>query len=95
VNALPEEPAVEPIDPADPAAADHGVDPAVAEELGLSTREAEILALIATGHSNLEIAERCFLSINTVKSYVRTTYRKIGVQTRAQAVAWAIHHGLE
>jgi DNA-binding CsgD family transcriptional regulator len=78
--------------PGEPAADPAGGDP---DGLGLTAREVEILTLIASGHSNQQIAERCFLSINTVKTYVRTTYRKIGVQTRAQAVAWAIHHGLE
>lgn len=61
---------------------------------GLSMREAEVVALIAQGLSNDQIAARCYLSINTVKSYVRAAYRKMDVTTRAQAVAWAIDHGL-
>lgn len=60
---------------------------------GLTARESEILAMITQGHSNDEIARACYLSINTVKSYVRSAYRKIGVATRAQAVAWAVAHG--
>ena len=43
--------------------------------------------------SNLEAAEDTFLSINSVKTYVRSTYRKIGVSTRSQAVVWGIQHG--
>ncbi len=60
----------------------------------LSSREAEVLALISVGLSNAEIAERLFLSINSVKTYIRAAYRKIGVVRRSQAVVWAIHHGL-
>jgi two-component system, NarL family, response regulator LiaR len=60
---------------------------------GLSPREAEVLALIARGLSNQEIAERAFVSINSIKSYIRSTYRKIGVQRRSQAVLWAVANG--
>jgi two-component system, NarL family, response regulator LiaR len=63
------------------------------DELGLSPREAEVLALICQGLSNQDISERAFLSINTVKSYVRTLYQKIGVDSRTQAVLWGIDHG--
>lgn len=59
----------------------------------LTEREAEIVALIAQGYSNDEIAQACYLSINTVKTYIRSAYRKAGVRTRAQAVAWALRHG--
>ena len=60
---------------------------------GLTAREAEILSLIVAGLTNQEIAESCYLSINSVKTYVRTAYRKMGVRTRAQAVVWGIDHG--
>ena len=59
----------------------------------LTAREAEIIAMIAQGYSNQEIAERTRLSINSVKSYIRNAYRKIGVSRRSQAVAWALDHG--
>jgi NarL family two-component system response regulator LiaR len=62
---------------------------------GLSVREAEILALITQGLSNQEIAERSYLSINSVKTYIRTAYRKIDVQRRSQAVLWGIRNGFE
>ena len=62
---------------------------------GLSPREAEVLALITQGRSNLEIAERAYLSVNTVKTYIRATYRKIGVRTRPQAVRWGMLNGFE
>src|SRR6185437_4463443 len=60
---------------------------------GLSDRESEILALITQGKSNAEVATLTFLSPNTVKSYIRTIYRKIGVGSRTQAVLWGVKHG--
>jgi DNA-binding CsgD family transcriptional regulator len=60
----------------------------------LSARERQVLVLIASGLSNHEIATQCFLSINSVKTYIRSTYRKIGASTRTQAVLWALEHGL-
>jgi len=63
------------------------------DEHGLSPREAEVLALICQGLSNQQITERAFLSMNTVKSYVRTLYQKIGVESRTQAVLWGVDHG--
>ncbi len=65
------------------------------KEHGLTVREAEIIALITQGLSNQEIAERSYLSINSVKTYIRTAYRKIRVERRAQAVLWGIKHGFE
>jgi two-component system, NarL family, response regulator LiaR len=60
---------------------------------GLSPREAEVVALIARGLSNQEIAQRAFMSVNTIKSYIRSAYRKIGVERRTQAVIWAMANG--
>jgi DNA-binding NarL/FixJ family response regulator len=60
---------------------------------GLTDREAEILALITQGMSNAQVAELSFLSLNTVKSYIRTIYRKIQVTSRTQAVLWGVQHG--
>jgi DNA-binding NarL/FixJ family response regulator len=60
---------------------------------GLADRESEILALITQGKSNAEVAALTFLSPNTVKSYIRTIYRKIGVASRTQAVLWGVNHG--
>ena len=65
------------------------------QDAGLSPRESEILGFIAHGITNEEIAARAYLSINTVKTYIRTAYRKIGVTSRAQAVGWALRHGFE
>lgn len=63
--------------------------------VALSSRELHVLHLIAHGLSNQEIADAVFLSINSVKTYIRSAYRKIGVTRRAQAVVWALRHGLD
>jgi DNA-binding NarL/FixJ family response regulator len=63
-------------------------------EQGLTRREAEMLGLIARGLSNQEIADAAFLSINSVKTHIRTAYRKLGVTRRSQAVGWVIRHRL-
>ncbi|GEM_PF-4045693 len=54
----------------------------------LTPRERQMLRLIASGLTNKEIAESLYLSDNSVKSYVRNAYRKIGVNTRSRAVIW-------
>ncbi len=60
---------------------------------GLTDRESEILALITQARSNADIAQLTCLSINSIKSYIRSLYRKIGVSTRPQAVLWGLEHG--
>jgi len=65
------------------------------DRAGLSARESEMVALIVQGLANKEIATRTYLSINSVKTYIRTAYRKIGVTTRAQAVVWGMANGFE
>ena len=60
----------------------------------LSPREHDVLRLIAGGLSNQEIAATLYVSINSVKTYIRSAYRKIGVGRRSQAVVWAVQHGL-
>lgn len=60
----------------------------------LTPREAEILALVTQGLTNSEIGGQLYLSINSVKTYIRAAYRKIEVTRRAQAVAWGMEHGL-
>lgn len=62
-------------------------------EEGLTEREAEVLALITQGLSNAEIAERTYLSINSIKTHIRSCYRTIGVNSRTNAVLWGIEHG--
>jgi LuxR family maltose regulon positive regulatory protein len=53
----------------------------------LSPRELEVLALIATGASNPEIARDLYISVNTVKRHITNIYGKLGVTSRTQAVA--------
>ena len=60
---------------------------------GITDRESEILALITQGKSNAEVAKLTYLSPNTVKSYIRSVYRKIGADSRTQAVLWGVDHG--
>jgi DNA-binding NarL/FixJ family response regulator len=59
----------------------------------LSDRESEVLALIARGLTNAQIADELYLSIETVKTYVKRLYAKLDVHNRAQAaVAASLHH---
>ena len=62
-------------------------------DVNLSPRELDVLGLIVAGRSNEELAAELYLSINTVKSVIRSVYRKIGVTSRSQAVAWGVEHG--
>jgi DNA-binding NarL/FixJ family response regulator len=63
------------------------------KEIGLSRRESEVLGLIVQGRTNQAIAAECFLSVNSIKTYIRSAYRKIGITHRAQAVAWGMQNG--
>ncbi|HEX7323701.1 MAG TPA: response regulator transcription factor [Mycobacterium sp.] len=60
---------------------------------GLTDRESEILALITQGRSNADVARMTHLKPNTVKSYIRSLYRKVAVTSRTQAVLWGVRHG--
>jgi DNA-binding NarL/FixJ family response regulator len=60
---------------------------------GLTERESEILALITQGRTNSEIGAITYLSINSIKTHIRSAYRKIGATSRTQAVLWGIEHG--
>jgi DNA-binding NarL/FixJ family response regulator len=62
-------------------------------EAGLSKREADTIRLVVQGKTNQEIGSELFLSINSVKTYIRSAYRKIGADNRVQAVSWGIQHG--
>ena len=60
----------------------------------LSGREQEILALLADGLVNKQIAARLGISTNTVKTHLELLFEKLGVATRAEAVATAVKQGL-
>jgi len=60
----------------------------------LTSREKEVLTLIAKGHDNQKIAKNLTISEGTVKNHVSNIYDKIAVNSRAEAVAWAWQHGL-
>ena len=60
----------------------------------MSERESEVVALIVQGKSNAEVAAFTYLSPNSIKSYIRSAYRKIGASSRTQAVLWGVQHGL-
>jgi DNA-binding CsgD family transcriptional regulator len=61
---------------------------------GLTTREAEVLRLVAAGESNRAIAKALFLSESTVAHHLTSIYGKTGTDNRAAAAAFAIRHGL-
>jgi DNA-binding CsgD family transcriptional regulator len=56
-------------------------------EHGLTPREQDVLAELAAGRSNAEVADALWVSENTVKTHVRNIYRKLGVTSRAAAVS--------
>jgi DNA-binding NarL/FixJ family response regulator len=60
----------------------------------LTPREAEVLRLMAQGLNNREIAERLFITEATVKTHVNNSFGKASLRDRAQAVVYAIRHGL-
>ena len=61
---------------------------------GLTTREAEVLTLIARGFTNKQIAEQLFVNESTIKTHINHLFSKLGVQDRAQAVAFAYRNGI-
>jgi len=68
------------------------VQPAATEML--STRECEVLALVAVGYSNKEIGQELGIAHNTVKNHLRSILAKLGVRNRTQAAAYAVGHKL-
>jgi len=59
----------------------------------LSTREREVLRLLALGHTNQEVADQLFLSVRTVETHRAHIMRKLGLESRAELVRYAIDHG--
>jgi len=71
-----------------------GKEEAKEEAIPLTEREVEVLRLMAKGWSNQRIAEDLSISEGTVKNHVMNIYTKLGVHSRAEAVAWAWQKGL-
>ena len=70
------------------------VDIEEAVDAALTSRETEVLALVASGHSNKEIAQQLSISVHTVQRHVANIYNKIGARGRADATAYALKHRL-
>lgn len=70
------------------------IDEILVDDNDLTRREVEVLGHIARGLSNREIAEELFVSINSVKTYIRLAYRKIRVTRRSHAILWSLDRGL-
>jgi DNA-binding NarL/FixJ family response regulator len=64
------------------------------EDVALTRREREILALVAEGHSNRELARMLWVTEQTVKFHLSNIYRKLDVANRTEASRWAHRHGL-
>jgi DNA-binding NarL/FixJ family response regulator len=64
------------------------------ERAPLSTREREIVALVAQGYKNKEMAEKMFISEQTVKNHLHNIFDKLGVSDRLELALYAIHKGL-
>jgi non-specific serine/threonine protein kinase len=60
---------------------------------GLTSREIEVLGLVAAGMTSAQIAEELFLSSRTVEAHITSIYHKIGVSSRAAATRFALEHG--
>jgi DNA-binding NarL/FixJ family response regulator len=65
-----------------------------AERGVLTPRETDVVRLIASGLSNEEIGRELVVGANSVKTYIRTAYKGMGVRSRTQAVLWAMRHGV-
>jgi two-component system, NarL family, response regulator NreC len=65
-----------------------------AEEDPLSDREREVLRLLALGHTNQEIAQMLYISVRTAETHRAHIMRKLGLDTRAELVRYALAHGL-
>lgn len=76
------------------ASADFVLNKAELNRLRLSTRELEVLQLIAEGLSNQQIAERLFVSLNTIKTHTSNLFLKMEVERRTQAIEMAKRLGL-
>ena len=69
--------------------------PWMGEREGLSAREAAIVSLIVAGMANQDIAGALYMSIHSVKTHIRSAYRKMGVANRTHAILWGVNHGFQ
>ncbi|WP_063653278.1 LuxR C-terminal-related transcriptional regulator [Aliivibrio fischeri] len=67
----------------------------VSTSISLTTRESEILRLLASGASNVDIANSLFVSENTVKTHLYNVFKKLNVKNRLQAMMWAKGYDFE
>ena len=63
-------------------------------EQALTERELFVLRLVASGASNMEIAQKSSISVNTVKSHLKNILEKLQLENRTQAATYALKHGL-
>ncbi len=76
------------------AAAEQPTIPAPEHPSGLTSREVEVLGLVAEGLTSAQVAQRLFLSPRTVHRHLNSIYRKLGVSSRTAATRFALEHGL-
>lgn len=74
--------------------APESADVAVDAPDGLTARELEVLALVAEGRTDADVAESLVVSVRTVHAHLRSIYRKLDVRTRSAATRYALEHGL-
>jgi DNA-binding NarL/FixJ family response regulator len=80
--------------PNDPGGAPGGGGMRSRDRSPLSQREREIVALVAQGYKNKEMAEKMFISEQTVKNHLHNIFDKLGVSDRLELALYAIHRGL-
>jgi DNA-binding CsgD family transcriptional regulator len=71
-----------------------GMRPASTPAVSLSARERDVLALLAQRYTAPEMADQLYLSVRTVERHVENLYNKLGVNSRREATAVAVRHGL-
>jgi DNA-binding CsgD family transcriptional regulator len=68
--------------------------PATGHPSGLTSREVDVLRLVAAGMTDAQVADKLFLSRRTVNAHLRSIYRKLGVRSRSAATRYAVEHDL-
>jgi DNA-binding NarL/FixJ family response regulator len=82
------------VDPLEATAATDRFEGATDYPAGLTSREADVLRLIALGLTDAQAAEHLYLSVRTVNAHLRSIYRKLGIGSRADAARFAREHGI-